>query len=387
MKQFKYKIFYLPPPLSQFNSLDDWQSESNNPFDYSSNIDEILLQPYRVAAVHAMFNVENSFTYNKILADVDWSKFDLVMISEAETYSPDEILSQCIIPAGIKNYLLAVGAFVDGLDKNTIYRPWWIFNHLELNSNFNYKELNKKPFIFEALLGQGRPHRNYVMARFQSNRELLDKSIVTYRNLFGVQDDFGRRDLLQEIDTVLQGQELLRPYESPNLNPDWEVSVPNGKLDNRISEITPWEIYNQTYYSVVCETNWYNPIPNPADPVLDHPGPFFITEKMAKVLLGHRLFVMFGPMHILKFFREQGFKTFGNIIDESYDECSNIPERFRRAFDQVEYLATLDPVEVLSSTLEIRKYNFERLIRYKKQKRNTMQEMVLNFIPEQHIIG
>ena len=170
------------------------------------------------------------------------------------------------------------------------------------------------------------------------------------------------------------------------LKSEWEVVSPYGlELGRGISEITPWEIYKQTYYSIVCETNWYNPVVNPGKPQVDTPGPFFITEKMAKVLLGRRLFVMFGPMHILEFFREQGFKTFDNIIDESYDECSNIPERFRRAFDQVEYLATLDPKEVLQATEEVRKHNFEHLYNYRNTKKNQMHDMIFNNIPEIHL--
>ena len=391
MKQFKYKIFYLPPPLSAVDTLSDWQSENFSLFEYTSDIDEVLSQPYRIAAVPAMFNVPDSFAFNETLTNIDWSKFDLVIISEIETIPIEEIKERCLEPAGIRNYLLALGTFQYDLDStNIIYRPWWMFKHVALNARKKreYVENYNKPFLFEALLGQGRPHRHYVMSRFQKNKNLLNKSIVMYRGFFGgaSYEHSERNDIRDEITKVLNGEPALFPYESPNLKSDWEVVSPYGlELDRGISEITPWEIYNQTYYSVVCETNWYNPEPNPGKPLVDTPGPFFITEKMAKVLLGHRLFVMFGPMHILKFFREQGFKTFDNVIDESYDECSNIPERFRRAFDQVEYLATLDPEEVLQATEEVRKYNFEHLYNYRNTKKNQMHEMILDYIPNEHL--
>jgi len=391
MRQFKYKIFYLQPPLSAHDTLNDWQSDRYALFNHTSDINEVLNQPYRIAAVPAMFNVPGNFAYNEALINVDWSKFDLVIISEIETITFEEIHEKCIVPMGIKNYLLALGTFQYDLNyKNIIYRPWWLIRHVELNARKKIKHTENytKPFLFEALLGQGRPHRHYVMARFQKNQDLLNKSIVMYRGFFGgaTYEHSERTDLRDEIAKVLDGESALFPYESPNLKPEWEVVSPYGlELDRGISEITPWEIYNQTYYSIVCETNWYNPTPNPGKPLVDTPGPFFITEKMAKVLLGHRLFVMFGPMHILKFFREQGFKTFDNIIDESYDECSNIPERFRRAFDQVEYLATLDPKEVLQATEEVRKHNFKHLYNYRSIKKNEMHELILNTIPDVYL--
>lgn len=391
MRQFKYKIFYLPPPLSAVDTLTDWQSSEELLFEHTTDINEVLSQPYRIAAVPAMFNVPGSFAYNETLTNIDWSKFDLVIISEIETISLEEIQERCLQPAGITNYLLALGTFqYDVESKNVIYRPWWMFRHLELNASkkFNHEEVYNKPFLFESLLGQARPHRHYVMSRFQKNQTLLNNSIVMYRSFFGgaTYEHCERPELTEEIKKVLDGELAIYPYESPNLKSEWEVISPYGlELDRSISEITPWEIYNQTCYSIVCETNWYNPVSNPIDPKVDTPGPFFITEKMAKVLLGRRLFVMFGPMHVLKFFREQGFKTFDNVIDESYDECSNIPERFRRAFDQVEYLATLDPKEVLQATEEVRNHNFTHLYNYRNIKKNQMHDMILDSIPNEHL--
>ena len=391
MKQFKYKIFYLPPPLSSVDTLTDWQSDELPLFEHTTDINEVLSQPYRIAAVPAMFNVPDSFAYNETLVNIDWSKFDLVIVSEIETIPIDEIKQRCLEPAGITNYLLALGTFQYDLDyKNIIYRPWWMFRHLALNASkkFNHEEVYNKPFLFEALLGQARPHRHYVMSRFQKNRDLLDHSIVMYREFFGgsTYEHCERPELTREIKKVLDGDPALYPYESPNLKPEWEVVSPYGlELGRGISEITPWEIYNQTYYSVLCETNWYNPKFYEENEKMDIPGPFFITEKMAKVILGRRLFIMFGPMHILRFFREQGFKTFSSIIDESYDDCRDIPERFRRAFDQVEYLATLDSREVLKATEEVREHNFKHLYNYRNIKKNQMHEMILDTVPDEHL--
>jgi len=89
-------------------------------------------------------------------------------------------------------------------------------------------------------------------------------------------------------------------------------------------------------------------------------------------------------MHTLKFLRELGFQTFGNVIDESYDNCNDIVTRFRLAFDQIEYLSTLDPIAVMSATKHTREHNRMHLYAYKKKIKNQMHQMILDKIPEQH---
>jgi hypothetical protein len=222
------------------------------------------------------------------------------------------------------------------------------------------------------------------MARFQSNQELLDNSMVTYRNIFHspseawISDlDPGTNNALKKEIDILVGNNLNWPYVSSNLDPNWEVA---SELKREISEITPWNIYKKTWYSICCETLYCNPGPRG----IDRPGPFFVTEKTAKLFLAQRLFVMFAPMHTLRFLKSIGFKTFDTVIDESYDDCNNTVERFKRAFDQIEHLAKLDPVEVMQQTNEIRKHNCNHLHNYKKQIKNKMHQLVLDKIPEQH---
>jgi hypothetical protein len=222
------------------------------------------------------------------------------------------------------------------------------------------------------------------MAKFQNNTKLLNESIVTYRDIFHGPGDNWVSDTDPGINSTvikaalqITNNNIYWPYVSPNLQHEWEVAK---NLYREISEITPWEIYRRTWYSVCCETLYSNP----GLDKLDRPGPFFITEKTTKLFLAQRLFVMFAPMHTLKFLRGMGFRTFGSIIDESYDDCNNTVERFRRAFDQVEYLSTLDPVQVMQATKHIREHNYNHLYAYRKQIKNQMHQLILDKIPEQH---
>ena len=89
-------------------------------------------------------------------------------------------------------------------------------------------------------------------------------------------------------------------------------------------------------------------------------------------------------MHTLRFLRELGFRTFGDILDESYDDCADTSTRLKLAFDQVEWLAQQDPKYILQATYDIRTHNYKHLFEYQRITRNTMHQMILDKIPEQY---
>lgn len=384
MKQkFNYKIFSLEPPNAAIDVLSDWQGDDYPAFDRTKDINECLSQPYKIAAIPALFNQVGGYAYNESFCQIDWSKFDLVLLSDIEYGSDQFIFDYTVRRKNINNWLLAIGGVENNiLPSDVIYRPWWMFQHIRLNS-FKETESYNKPFVFDALLGAVKAHRSYVMARFQKS-DLLNKSLVTYRNIFHSPGETWISDtdpglnyaVSKETKKILAGDNILWPYVSPNLDPTWEVAE---NLKREISEITPWDIYSKTYYSICCETLYTNPGPNKHD----RPGPFFITEKTTKLLLAKRLFIMFAPMHTLKFLKEIGFKTFNDVIDESYDDCPDTVTRFKLAFDQAEILAQQDPKVILTATKEIREHNFRHLFQYRKQIKNTMHRMILDKIPNQ----
>lgn len=53
----------------------------------------------------------------------------------------------------------------------------------------------------------------------------------------------------------------------------------------------------------------------------------FISEKVYNAMIHQQMFIMLSPRHTLKFLRDNGFKTFGDFIDESYDEIESNYDR------------------------------------------------------------
>ena len=63
--------------------------------------------------------------------------------------------------------------------------------------------------------------------------------------------------------------------------------------------------------------------------VFEYPYPF-VTEKTLRPIACKRMFIIMGPKNMLKLLQDKGFETFGDFIDESYDNVSCPMERFRK---------------------------------------------------------
>lgn len=340
----------------------DWGLEAEE-----VDLSTALQQPYRIACVPACFTNPANFThqsFRQAQLQIDLAKFDLVVISDIEQERSSWIY-EWIESQKIKNYVLAIGATHNsetGInDKTTILRSWWMYNLMRMNSFNEYLDLDK-PYWFDILLGARRPHRDFVMLNLQKHSQLLDKSIVTYRDVFsGEIIDAQTTD----IHNYFSDYKLSWPYVSKNLDPSWEVE---DTIRKSISPLVPWQIYRQTWYTVVCETGYTG-------------DGFFLTEKTTKALIAKRIFVMFAPCQFLKYLRELGFKTFDSVIDESYDEELVDLKRYQMAFAQMLSLTHQDPVEIYKKVEPILDHNRQRLIDLQSETNARMQELLQQHIP------
>jgi hypothetical protein len=332
----------------------------------TSDLALVLEQPYRIAALPVLCNEPTEFSFDPVAQHIDYSQFDLVILTDIE-FRPIKIIKDWITRNNIKKYVLAVGGIGinDQLDEYTVYRPHWMYNLLRLNQ-YSDSSASSKPFLFEALLGARRPHRDYVMLSLQQSG-LLSKSIVTYRNIFNanIVDNFSQEFALEFPDI-----QLAYPYVSEHLNNNWEVQ-PN--LDLTISSKIPIEIYKNTWYSIVCETLG-----------VGH-DMFFLSEKTAKALFSKRMFISFSAGYFLKNLRLLGFETFSSVIDESYDSVLIDHERFSQAFQQVKYLSTQDPILIHQKIAPILEHNHHQTLILRQATQQCMAELLRDSIPSQYI--
>jgi hypothetical protein len=322
------------------------------------DLETALRQPYRIAALPVLCNLPNIFSYRPEFENFNFSQFDLVLLSAIE---PDSLadIQQWAADNNITNYLLAIGAKYDQsvLPNNVVFRPWWAFNIVNRNQ-YQPTDNADRACLFECLLGARRPNRDFAMLSF-SKLNLLEQGIVTYRDLFlGHVIDRETDQYIKQFRK--QGVELVYPYLSPNLKPEWEIDIP---LSHSISQYVPWKIYQQSYYTVLCETRYLG-------------KDFYISEKSGKALFADRIFVHLGSCEYLKNLRSMGFETFGSVIDESYDLVESNSKRFEQACQQLVELSRQNSRHILEKLRPVVRHNHFRLLELQQQTKRTMQEML-----------
>jgi hypothetical protein len=193
-----------------------------------------------------------------------------------------------------------------------------------------------KPYKFLFLNGVFRPHRKYLIDRFQQNN-LLDSSIWTCLDramapVHYLESKYEYKDYvdaigLESTDRFVKHQLFKNTWGDIYINP-----LP----------------YVDTYFSLVTET------------VFDYPHSFR-TEKIWKpIIMGHPWIAVancgyYNDMHNL------GFQTFGHVIDESFDQIENNQDRLHRIAQVVEDLCQQDLVAFLKECYNVCKYNQQHL--------------------------
>jgi hypothetical protein len=342
----------------------DWHLQAEQ-----ADVSTVLAEPYKIACVPALFNQHNNFAYQPKWSQLDLSKFDLVIISDIEQESTNSLL-HWINQSGINRYVTSQGALHrdQGINSaTTVVRSWWMQNLLRINT-FENTQSTDKPYMFDALLGARRPHRDFVMLSMQKHSLLLEKSIVNYRDVFYSGKVIDNQT--QQMHDYFPEIELAWPYVSPNLDPSWEVK---SIIEKNISPYVPWNIYRNTWYSIICETGFTG-------------NAFFLTEKTTKALFAQRVFVLFAPCQFLKTLHTLGFQTFGSVLDEDYDEelCDII--RYQKAWAQVLSLTQQDPIQVYKKLQPVLQHNHRRLWELQQETQKQQQQLLCQHIPAGYII-
>mgnify|MGYP007000401821 len=117
-----------------------------------------------------------------------------------------------------------------------------------------------------------------------------------------------------------------------HLDSDYELPWLNGKLyprygrDRDIFE----KPYNESVFNLVSETS---------------DTETFFTEKIWKPIVAGQPFIVHGAKHYLKNLRDMGFMTFGDHLDETYDNENSNQERISQIVKQCNELIKKNPNE------------------------------------------
>ena len=219
---------------------------------------------------------------------------------------------------------------------------------------YNTHWTTDRPYKFLFLNGRGRGHRQQLINRLAA---LLPNSI--WSNLDSVAGPIQLLDSKYEFDFYQNNPPIVQSgYVKYQLfNNEW------GEI-----YLNPLP-YLDTYFSLITET------------VFNYPYTFR-TEKLWKpVAIGHP-FIVASSCGYYRDLHKLGFRTFGHLIDESFDLVDNNQQRLEHIACVVEDLCQQDLSAFITAAQETCKYNQEHLAELRVQVRKEFPQRFINFINE-----
>lgn len=235
--------------------------------------------------------------------------------------------------------------------------------------NANLQVLHK-PYSFLMLNGRLRPHRKYLIDLLRS-QNLLESALWT--NLGStVEMAFTSKlhtDKLEPIKLLPPEYEIERAR--PNLKPSLYTDggfVKHTLFNNTWGDaIVNPRCYTDTHFSLVTET------------IYDYPYTFR-TEKIWKPMLMAHPFVVAANPGYYKDLHSAGFRTFGHLIDESFDTIHDPESRARRLAATVGYIVANGAGEFARAAADVCKYNQQHLHEHNRRERAELPKNLLQYL-------
>ena len=240
---------------------------------------------------------------------------------------------------------------------------------------------NNKPYKFLCLNGRARPHRKYLYEQFK-RRQLLDQSLWTVLDSGPVVAN--TFDLIENNVDIMATPTIVKHlpavyevdrYRAPTFGPivpgrtNLKQELFNREWGEIYLEPAP---YIDTYFSLVTET------------ICAESNYSFRTEKIAKPLaIGHP-FIVASNSGFYQDLHNLGFKTFGHVIDESFDQIEHAQDRMNRILTIVSDLCQQDLASFLKECYNVCKYNQQHLAEMRQQVRQEFPNRFTQFI-QQHL--
>ena len=282
--------------------------------------------------------------YNNFLNLVDDGRIKLIY------YRPtDSIFFKVLAESTLKKIKLTwledcfVGKDIKEQFKNIefhqLHHPYLHRFNIHHYSNMKNKEIKKKNTFFSLMrfkIGDKRKHR-YLLSQKMKGKDYLKDAITKTHHLGYPKNPFPIEHLQQFKDLESEYGKIFLDQTS------WKSSIPVISY----YENTCFELVTETLGGGVTD---------------DGDDSFFLTEKTIKpIAMGHP-FIILSTKHFLKNLRRLGFKTFGDFIDESYDECDNVNDRVEIISKELERLNITESKKFYNDTRAICEYNQNHLM-------------------------
>jgi hypothetical protein len=130
----------------------------------------------------------------------------------------------------------------------------------------------------------------------------------------------------------------------------------------------PSHFVNDSYFNIVTESHYREW------------GGFLSSEKIMKPLISMQPFFVLGQPYTLKYLQDCGFKTFGDIVDESYDNEVDDVKRFNMVTGEIIKLFTentLDEIhDIYYSVFDKLKHNVKHAEKYVQNELKIIKDII-----------
>lgn len=194
----------------------------------------------------------------------------------------------------------------------------WFMNFPRIQRSLTDKSNCKNNFLLTMVRKEKSVHRDLLWEKLNLKPHLLDTSISVYH--------------IMSYDTHVHNSWV---GEMPHQN-NWPDGYPS------------MDLYSDCWFEIVPETLYQ--------------FGYFITEKTIKPIATKTPFLILSSPGYLKFLQNLGFRTFHNLIDESYDTIENLNDRVSAIVKQVEIIVQNGSENFYRESLDITTHNQNRLL-------------------------
>lgn len=199
--------------------------------------------------------------------------------------------------------------------QNTLIRqcPNWFLGQMPRITGGSWKKSQSaKPFMVTMIKRRRAPHRALLHRALQCRSRLAQHGTISFR-------------------TVKKQQWIgERPHQH-----DWFDGHPSMDLYREcLIELVPETMYRDAYYA---------------------------TEKTNKPMATHTAFMVVSTMGYLQYLKNQGFRTFDTLIDESYDQQHRVEDRIQLMLEVLEDVIDQGARDFYDASKDILEHNYQRL--------------------------
>ena len=178
-----------------------------------------------------------------------------------------------------------------------------------------------------------REHRIYIMSEIY-RRGWQDQTIHSFLNRYFTPDSIGNlrsyltQENLQLANTIDEYSKTWLKEKTPIIL-DHDADTIGNQMNQRV---LVKDHFKETYFSFVTETVFES-----------QPGaPLFVTEKTYMPFVNYHPFIITSGPGCLEYLRSEGYETFPEMFDESYDFIVDRAKRLKIIMDNIERICKMD---------------------------------------------